>query len=185
MPAHELKKSVRRPTRSTAKEAPTAQSKFQMARILVVRSESLMRRTNQEKDVPSDEQLDSGVGDTDGLEDIIEVVRDKTVSRPLREEGDGDDNPHTLPVSRSRDKSLPADGLLNFTVELNGSPNFLVLVLDQGIFGVTIGVIVGEGLQSLLMATLADEPTGRFRAEPEEGNLDNGGETLESRGDTP
>ena len=40
MPAADVRKRVRRPTRSTAKEAAAAQNKFQMARILENRSAS-------------------------------------------------------------------------------------------------------------------------------------------------
>ena len=59
--------------------------------------------------LPVDEELDRGVGNTNAVEDILEVIRDETVTRPLREEGDSDNNDHTSPVSRGSNESLPAN----------------------------------------------------------------------------
>lgn len=49
-----------------------------------------------------DEELGSRVGDANSVEDLVEVVRDQTVTRPLREEGNSNDNPHALAVTRAR-----------------------------------------------------------------------------------
>ena len=43
--------------------------------------------------------LNSGVGDTDRIKHLVEVVRYQTVAGPLREESEGDDDPQTLPVA--------------------------------------------------------------------------------------
>lgn len=56
-----------------------------------------------------DEQLDGGVGDADGVEHLVEVVRDKAVSGPLREPGDGNDDDHALAVALGGYESFPAD----------------------------------------------------------------------------
>jgi hypothetical protein len=132
-----------------------------------------------------DEQLNGSVSNANSVEDSVEVVRDETIARPLGEESDSDDDAHAPTVATGSEEGLPANLSSDFTIEVNGGLDFFVLVLDQRIFGVAIGVIVGEGLQSLLMATLADEPTRRLGAEPDEGDLDDGGETLDSRRDAP
>ena len=61
--------------------------------------------------VRSDEQLDGSIGDTDSLEDGVQVVRDETVSGPLREPGDGKDDPQALAVPGSGKDRLPANVL--------------------------------------------------------------------------
>ena len=43
----------------------------------------------------------------------------------------------------------------------------------------------GDDVLGLLVTTLVDQPTRGFGEEPDEEDLDDGGETLESRGDTP
>jgi len=147
-------------------------------------------RTESPSQVPDledtvDEELDGLVEDTDGLEDTTEVVRHETVTGPLREEGEGDDDAHTLAVSNSGEESGPADLLSDSAVELDGSLDFIVLVLDEWILLVTITVVVCEGLQSLSIATLVDQPTRRLGSEPDESDLNDGRETLKSGGCAP
>jgi len=48
-----------------------------------------------------DKELFTLTGDSDTVEDLGEVVRDETVTRPLREEGDGDNDPHSLEITLS------------------------------------------------------------------------------------
>ncbi len=57
-----------------------------------------------------DEQLDGRVRDADGVEDLVEVVRDEPVAGPLREEGERDDDAHAAAVAYGREERLPADG---------------------------------------------------------------------------
>ena len=59
--------------------------------------------------VRSDEQLDGSIGDTDSLEDGVQVVRDETVTGPLGEEGDGNDDDHTSPVTLALVERSPAN----------------------------------------------------------------------------
>jgi len=132
-----------------------------------------------------DEELDGGVEDTDGLEDTGEVVRDDTVAGPLGEEGESDDDTHALEVAGGLEEGGPSNLLSDGAVELDGSLDFLVLVLDERILLIAVGVVVGEDLESLGVAVLADQPTRGLGSEPDKGDLDDGGETLESRGNTP
>lgn len=78
--------------------------------------------------------LDGGVYDADGSEDLIEVVRDQSVRRPLREEGDGDDDADTLAVAGGGEEGLPADVGGNGAVKLEGGLDLLELVLDERVF---------------------------------------------------
>jgi hypothetical protein len=57
-----------------------------------------------------DEQLGGRVRDADGVEDLVEVVRDETVAGPLREEGDGDDEAHALEVTGCGEERLVLRG---------------------------------------------------------------------------
>ena len=132
-----------------------------------------------------DEELDRLVGNTDGVEDAVEIVRDQAVSRPLREEGDGDDNPHASAVSGGGEEGLPADGVGNFAVAVDHGLDFLIFKLDKRIIVIAVCMVVGQGLQRLFIASLAHEPTRRLGAEPDQANLDDGGESLKSGGDTP
>lgn len=132
-----------------------------------------------------DEELVSAVGNTDSFQNCVEVVRDETIAGPLGEESDGNDDAHTLAVSGGGKQGLPANLLGHRLVEVDGVLDLFIFVLDQRILVVSVGVIVGEGLQGLLVATLADEPTWGLGGEPDEAYLDDRGEGLESRGDAP
>jgi len=132
-----------------------------------------------------DEELDGGVGDTNGVEDLVEVVGDETVSGPLGEECEGNDDIHAFPVSGGSEKGLPANGLSDLTIEVNGGFDFFKLISDEGVFFVAVSVVIGEGLEGLFITTLGNQPTRRFWNEPDEENLKNGGGGLEGGGETP
>ena len=51
-----------------------------------------------------DEELSGRVCDANAIEHLVEVVRHKTIARPLREEGDGNNDPETLKVASLREK---------------------------------------------------------------------------------
>jgi len=118
-----------------------------------------------------DEELDGGINDADGYEDLVEVVGDETVTRPLGEESKGDDDPHASPVSRGGEEGLPADGRCDLAIELDGGLDFLEFIPDKGIFPVTVGVVVRQDVQSLIVASLANQPTGGLGNEPDEADL--------------
>ena len=46
-----------------------------------------------------DKQLLSLASDSDTVEDLGKVVGDETVTGPLGEKGEGDDNPHSLEIA--------------------------------------------------------------------------------------
>ena len=115
-----------------------------------------------------DEELDSGVQDTDSLEDLGEVVRDETISGPLREKGKSDDNSHASPVSWGGEKGLPADLRFDFTIELDGSLDFVEFISNKTVIFVAVSMVVCECFQSLCIASLLDQPTGRLGNEENE-----------------
>ncbi len=80
-----------------------------------------------------DEQLDGGVGDADGVEDTVKVVRHETISGPLGEESKSNDDPKTPQVARLGEEGFPPNVGGDGAVELDSSLDFLELVLDEGI----------------------------------------------------
>jgi hypothetical protein len=148
------------------------------------------RGTDSPEQVPNlkntvDEELDRRVGDANRVEDLVEVVGDETVAGPLGEESERDDDAHTLAVAGGHDERLVADVGGDGAIELDGSLNFLVLVLHERVLVVAVSVVVRERLERLRIATLGHEPTGRLGCEEDERDLEDGGQTLEDGRDTP
>lgn len=149
-----------------------------------------------------DEELDGGIGDTNGIKDTIEIVRYKAISGPLREEGEGDNDPQTLQVASLGNERLPANVGSDGAIKFNGRLDFLKLVLDERILAriyiishisdpqrcnsrVAVSVVVGENLESFGIPALADQPTRRLRDEVNQDHLEDRGEALEEGGNTP
>ena len=55
------------------------------------------------------EQLDGWIRNADSVENLVKIVWYKTVARPLRKEGKGDDNAHALSVSDRGEEWLPSN----------------------------------------------------------------------------
>ena len=71
--------------------------------------------TNSPSEAPDledtiDEELDGRVGNSNGLEHFIEVVRDETIAGPLGEPTEGDDYRQTFTVPRGLDQGHPTNG---------------------------------------------------------------------------
>lgn len=64
-----------------------------------------------------DKSLVASLCDSNTLEDLCEVIRDETVTRPLREEGDGNDDAKTTEVSLVGEKVLPRRRAGGFLLE--------------------------------------------------------------------
>ena len=107
-----------------------------------------------------DEELGSCIGDTNGLEYFVEVVGDETISGPLREPSDSDDNRQAFAVTGGLDQGHPTNGGTNSPVEIDGGPDFFVLVLNERILLIAISVIVGQGVESLGIPALATSQRG-------------------------
>lgn len=77
--------------------------------------------------------LDSRVRDPNRLENLIQVIRHQSVTGPLREECQGDDDPHPLPITDRCKQRRPADVRSNTIVKLQRGLDFLVFVFHQWI----------------------------------------------------
>lgn len=103
----------------------------------------------------------------------------------MGEEGNGNDDDHTLPVTGGSIEGRPANVGGDGAVELNTSLDLVVLKEHKGISLIAVSVVVSEGLQSLRLPALGDEPTRRLRCEQDKEELENGRKTLEDGGDAP
>lgn len=105
------------------------------------------------------QELYGGVENADGNKNLIKVVRNETIARPLGEKGEGNNDPHAASISCGGEEIFPPNGGGNLTVEFNGGFDFLELILDKGILFVAVGVVIGKGFQGLLIAAFANQPT--------------------------
>ena len=146
--------------------------------------------SNSPRQIPNledtiDEELDGCIGDTDSLEHFGEVVRDETITGPLGKPSDGENDRQTLTITGGPDQGRPTNGCSNSPVEIDCGLDFFVLVLNEGVLFVTVGVVVSQEAEGIRIPTLADQPTRRFGAEPKKTKLEDGGDTLEGGWDPP
>lgn len=107
MPATEAKNSTRRPMRSLIKDASTAQNRFQICKIPLMRSyNSACEQMPCITGIIALAYLNRRIGNADSVEHSAEVVGDETVPGPLREEGNGDDDAHTASVACLHEERL-------------------------------------------------------------------------------
>ncbi len=137
--------------------------------------------------------------DSDTIEDGVQVVRSDTVTRPLGEECDGDDDSETSQVSSVGEETLPAGSLDGFAFEVDGRLDLVELEIDQWVRRVTTAagggderseggddlwasscnsLIFGENLPGFVEATLANQPTWTLGNHHDENDLDYGGCSL-------
>jgi hypothetical protein len=123
--------------------------------------------------------------DSDTVEDFGEVVRDKTVTGPLREEGEGDDDPHSLEVTSALEKRDVAGRLLGLFFESKSLLDFLVLEFDQWVITVPSTVVLSDDMNSFLISTSVDQPSRGLGDEPDEDELDDRCQSLEDGRNSP
>jgi hypothetical protein len=116
---------------------------------------------------------------------IVEVVRNETVTRPLREEGDGENDPHSLLVSLASEEGQPSRTMLGLTLDHDSGLALVKLELSQRILVVTGTVISNEESEGLFFLAIVDAPSRGFGDEPDQDDLNDRGKTLEERRDTP
>lgn len=75
--------------------------------------------------------------------------------------------------------------LLGLELHGDGLLDLAVLELHGRVLQVTVGVVLAEDLQRLLVPVLCNQVTGRLGDEPDEGKLDDGREGLKKGGDSP
>lgn len=67
------------------------------------------RGSDKRVNLPVNEKLNSGVRDTDTVKHVLKVVRNETVTRPLREECNSDNDDHSSSVAGCGNESFPSD----------------------------------------------------------------------------
>lgn len=96
------------------------------------------------------------------------------VSRPLREETEGQEDSQPVPVSLRLEEVDVAAVSLGFHLEPDGLLDLAVLELDGRVLVVAVGVVLGEHLERLVVLVLGHEESGRLGHPPDEDDLDDG-----------
>lgn len=111
-----------------------------------IHEHSCSHRPDQVPDLQArrDESLIINGGDTDRVEDDRQIVRDHTVSRPLRESSQANADEQAMAVARGGPQISPSGILLGFLLGLDGLLNLCHFEFDQRAFDVTPGVKVGQ-----------------------------------------
>lgn len=78
--------------------------------------------------------MNGRIGNANGVENTVEVVRDETITGPLGEECECKDDPKTLQIAGFSKNGLPANVSSNSAVEFNGGLDLLKFILDERIF---------------------------------------------------
>lgn len=131
-----------------------------------------------------DERLVVRGRDTNSVKNLVEVVRDETVSGPLGEYTDTDDDPHAAAVTWGAEQIDPRNAG-SLRLESESLLDFVVLESNKWVIKVTTSVVPGDDLLAALILALVDQPTRGLGEEPDEQELDDGREGLEDGGDTP
>lgn len=130
-------------------------------------------------------ELGSLVGDTGRVVELGGVVGDDSVTRPLGEDTEGDEDGESVAVALGAEEIGVAGVALGLVLETDGLLDLLVLELDGGVLVVAVGVVLGEHGKSLVVLVLGNEETGGLGDPVDEGKLDERGESLEKGGHTP
>ena len=126
-----------------------------------------------------------GATDTSGFVDLVGVVGEESVARPLREQTKRNDEHKSVPVSLGPDEVRERRALLGEELEANGLLDLLELELDQRVVNVAISVVLAEHLKRVLGPLLRQQPTRRLGNPEDEHELDDRGKSLDESGDSP
>lgn len=132
-----------------------------------------------------DAQLVHGGSDADTVKNELEVVGDNTVAGPLTEDSEGNNEHETTAVTASSEEVHPLGVGVGLLVHGHGSANLVVLNLDDLVIDITLGVVLGEHVESILVAVLGNHETRALRNPPDDAEDDNGAPALEKRGSSP
>jgi len=119
-----------------------------------------------------DKELFTLTGDSDTIEDLGEVVRDETVTGPLREEGDSDNNPHSLEITLSLEKRDVGRCSLGLLFKPQSFLDFLILEFDQWVVRVASAVMLSDDMDSVFVSAVINKPSRGLGDEPDEDELD-------------
>jgi hypothetical protein len=106
-----------------------------------------------------DAELSVRICYADGVVDVGGVVGDETVAGPLREQTERNEEQEPVPVALGLEEIKIGGRLLELELETEGLLDLSVLELDSGVVEVTVGVVLCEHLESLLVPLLGDQPS--------------------------
>lgn len=90
-----------------------------------------------------DEELRCWVRDANCVENLVEIIRDESISRPLRKECNRHDNAQALSIARGGYERLPTNISVNCSIEFYCSLDLLEFVLNKRIIPDLIEVASG------------------------------------------
>jgi len=126
-----------------------------------------------------DQSLVAGARDANTVKDLVQVVGNETVSRPLREDTNANNDPQAAKVTRGTEEVEPGSAF-GLSFELNGFLDFVEFEVDERVILFSSSVVLGENPSGLSLAAFADQPSRGFWDQPDEQDLDDGGQTLEN-----
>lgn len=125
------------------------------------------------------------LGDTGALVDGVHVVGEQSITRVLGDDTEGDDDGQPPAVTLGAEEVHVGGGPVGLLLDADGLLDLLELELDGSIVGVATSVPGGKDVEGLLVPVLVDEETGGLGDEPDEGELDEGGDDLDEGDGTP
>lgn len=90
-----------------------------------------------------DLKLFLGFGNSNSFQDIANVVRDKTIARPLREEAEGDEDDESMAIALGLEKLKPSVAF-KFFLESDSLADLVVFDLDQFIMNIPVCVCCSQ-----------------------------------------
>ena len=90
----------------------------------------------------------------------MRVVGDDGVTGVLGDDTDGDDNGEPPAVTLGPEEVEVAGAVVNIGLNAESLLDLAVLELNSQVVLVAVGVVLGQGLEGLVIAVLGDEPSG-------------------------
>lgn len=85
------------------------------------------------------------------------VVRDDTITRPLREEAEGEENNKAISVTLGLEEVGVFGAVVGKLLGLDSVTDLTVLKLDSGMVDIAVGVVLGKNVKSLILTVLSDK----------------------------
>lgn len=126
-----------------------------------------------------------GSSNTSCLIDLIGVVGEKSVARPLGEETERDEEHEPVPVALGLEEVEVGRALFGGELEADGLLDLLELELHKRVVNVAVGVVLSEHGQGLLGPLLGKQPTRGLGDPEDEHELNDGGQSLDESRDSP
>jgi hypothetical protein len=118
------------------------------------------------------------------IHNVLQIVRDQSITAPLAEEPNSSDDPKPLPVTLRLEEVRPS-GLSMLLVEFDSGMYLGVFELDEFIVFVAFTVPAREHGKSFFVPVFVAEPAGRFGHEEDEAEDYDGAYGLEEGREAP